>query len=74
MNDTEAESEVAGPVQTASWSETNLPTFLRLWRRLPALPQLPKPLALFLLAVLGIIGTLVFVVLASFAVHITSRP
>ena len=59
------------PAPRPSWAESNLPTFLRWGRNLPAAS--PRATAV-LLAILGLVGVLTLVVLASFAVHITSRP
>jgi hypothetical protein len=57
-----------------SWAEKNVPTILRPLRWLRRLPPLPKPLALFLTAVLGILGLLAFITLIAFTVNITMRP
>ncbi|MBU1909293.1 MAG: hypothetical protein KJ726_04520 [Verrucomicrobia bacterium] len=74
MTETLDGDEIDGTEEPASWAVIHLPTFLRWGEKLRALPPLPKPLALFLTAVLGILGLLVFITLIAFAVRITGRP
>ncbi len=74
MTETLEGDKIAATEEPASWAVMYLPTFRRWGEKARALPPLPKPLALFLTAVLGILGLLVFITLIAFAVRITGRP
>lgn len=57
-----------------SWPERHIPTLFRCVRALQAIPPPSQKVLAALLAFLGVISLLVLIILASFAVNITSRP
>lgn len=61
-----------------SWAQVHIPTFRRaargLQRGIAAIPQLPKPVATVLLALIAIIGLLAILLLIGTDLAISVRP